>query len=456
MATTPLYFHPISLIVQYLTNLGVIAAGAQISTYVGGSVSTPVTTYTDATGTMANANPMVASSAGRPAGASGDPVAFWVPSGTSIHLLVQDAAGNTLVNMDNIPAVNDPSAAGGVLSSLANPAAGFGADLVANAVKSYAGVSYLRAEGVPASVSGQTLVAILEGATVVGDGLGGLYYWDGSNAGVDNGTTIINPTGNTGNGRWLRMGIPPLGAAVQLASAATTDLGAQASNVVQVTGTTTITSFGSSASLSRPLYFLQFTGNLNLTYNATSMILPGGHNFAARAGDAAIALYLGSGNWQILMYQRASGLPYGSQAFVKSIDQSLTSNTTLQNDTELVSDPMQAGGVYLVQLRLQLQGTGGTGQGWKVQPAFSGTLNGGSSGAGIQSANGTPAMVLGGPGTTFTAAAIGTATPDSLNIDFVMNIATLGTLQIQFAQNSSSANATAMKANSTMIVTRIN
>ena len=31
----------------------------------------------------------------------------------------------------------------------------------------------------------------------------GTYQWDQDSAAVANGTTIINPTGNTGNGRWI-------------------------------------------------------------------------------------------------------------------------------------------------------------------------------------------------------------------------------------------------------------
>lgn len=96
-----------------------------------------------------------------------------------------------------------------------------------------------------------------------------------------------------------------------LASAATTDLGTISSRNISITGTTTITSFGSAASTAFPLYFLTFAGALTLTYNATSLILPGAANILTRAGDTAIVLYLGSGNWQMITYQRASLLLTG-------------------------------------------------------------------------------------------------------------------------------------------------
>lgn len=94
-----------------------------------------------------------------------------------------------------------------------------------------------------------------------------------------------------------------------LASASTTNLGSLTSRNITITGTTTISSFGSSASTSYPVYRIKFSGILTLTYNAASMILPGSVNITTAANDAAVAIYLGSGNWQIVSYTRASGLP---------------------------------------------------------------------------------------------------------------------------------------------------
>lgn len=94
-----------------------------------------------------------------------------------------------------------------------------------------------------------------------------------------------------------------------IASATTTDLGTLAGNMAEVTGTTTITSFGSSASTDRPLFYVRFTGALTLTHNGTSLILPGSANITTVAGDAGLFEYLGSGNWRCLGYYRISGKP---------------------------------------------------------------------------------------------------------------------------------------------------
>lgn len=92
-----------------------------------------------------------------------------------------------------------------------------------------------------------------------------------------------------------------------IASAATTDIGAATGRFVHITGTTTITAFGTkTAGVERELIF---DGILTLTHNATSLILPGAANIVTAAGDAAIFVSEGSGNWRCLSYQRANGRP---------------------------------------------------------------------------------------------------------------------------------------------------
>lgn len=221
MAAT-LYLSPVSLIIQYLNNLGLLAAGGQVNTYVAGSVNTPATTYTDSTGIVPNANPMTLSSAARPAAASGAPVAFWTLGGVSLKLVVTDALGNQLVNLDGIQSINDLTVNTNALQALlANPASSggsgtgavAGADLVANAVKSYDVFADVRAANVPALASGQTLNIEIQGGTAVGDSLGGLFYWNGTSALADDGRNVLKTTGYAGNGRWIRLfplGVPQI------------------------------------------------------------------------------------------------------------------------------------------------------------------------------------------------------------------------------------------------------
>jgi hypothetical protein len=90
-----------------------------------------------------------------------------------------------------------------------------------------------------------------------------------------------------------------------IASAATTDIGAATGNYVVVTGTTTITALGTVQAGTRRI--VNFSGILTLTHNGTSLILPTTANITTAAGDTATFISLGSGNWVCTNYMRASG-----------------------------------------------------------------------------------------------------------------------------------------------------
>lgn len=98
-----------------------------------------------------------------------------------------------------------------------------------------------------------------------------------------------------------------LNAEQTLASATTTNLGNTGGNIISITGTTTITGLGSSASASNPFYITRFTGALTLTYNATNLIIPGAVNYTTTAGDVFMWKYEGSGNWRCVGYSLISG-----------------------------------------------------------------------------------------------------------------------------------------------------
>lgn len=191
MATT-LYISPIGLLIQQLSNLGAPLAGGLVNIYVAGSVNTPQATFTDSTGTSQNANPLVLNSAGREA-ASNAPVSVWVPSNTPHKMVLTDAAGNLLAGgacMDNLFGINDPI---GVLAAFAAPTSGSGADLIANAVRSYDVFASVRAANVPVLGSGQTLVIDIEGNALVNDGGGGLFLWSATSVLPDDNANTLKP-----------------------------------------------------------------------------------------------------------------------------------------------------------------------------------------------------------------------------------------------------------------------
>lgn len=89
-----------------------------------------------------------------------------------------------------------------------------------------------------------------------------------------------------------------------VASASTCDIGAATTLKVRITGTTGITSFGTSANRIR---FIRFAAALTLTHNGTSLILPTAANITTAAGDTCTAMSDASGNWRVTQYQLASG-----------------------------------------------------------------------------------------------------------------------------------------------------
>jgi hypothetical protein len=207
MATT-YYLSPITYILQQVfSNLGYMAAQGTAYIYSAGT-TTPATTYTDNTGLVANANPIVLSQAGRIVNSGQSaPVAVWAASGQVHKLIVFDTSGNQLIYLDNLALINDPGSSSSSLQTLlgtapSSAASPTGVALVANALMSFANIAAMRAYGAPSLTSGQTLIAAVQGGSTNADGLAALFYWNATSTATDNGLTIITPTG-VATGRWL-------------------------------------------------------------------------------------------------------------------------------------------------------------------------------------------------------------------------------------------------------------
>jgi hypothetical protein len=109
-----------------------------------------------------------------------------------------------------------------------------------------------------------------------------------------------------------------------IASAATTDLGAVEGLLHDITGTATITGFGTIRS--GIWKCVKFEGAAILTHNATSLILPGAQNIVTADGDVGIFMSEGSGNWRCLHYMKAAGGVLGP---VSGTEQATTSGTSI-------------------------------------------------------------------------------------------------------------------------------
>lgn len=139
------------------------------------------------------------------------------------------------------------------------------------------------------------------------------------------GNKLTNMAAGTGTGQTLQwQQLFDQGTETELASAATTDIGAQNTNFLQITGTTTITSFGTTY---RGPRFLRFASALILT-NSSTLVCPGGVNITTAAGDVAIVIpgaTTGTADkWVIAAYQTAASAVGGiaylavAQSFTKA------------------------------------------------------------------------------------------------------------------------------------------
>lgn len=184
-----------------------------------------------------------------------------------------------------------------------------------------------------------------------------------------------------------------MAAAADVASGATCNIGAAASEHVRITGTTTITAFDTvAAGIRRTGYF---SGALTLTHNATSLILPGGANITTAANDRFVALSLGSGNWIVLNYQKANGeavvggssgglgyvLSGGCGATSLSVDStnyyvgSITAGTTSTTEGLRKQYIPKAGTITVAELWWWAAGTVGSGEQIDVYLRINGTTD---------------------------------------------------------------------------------
>ena len=207
------YLLPISTILQFFTDQGVVLAGGKVYTYVAGT-TTPVATYTSSSLSVAQANPIILQSNGRMA----SPV--WVPGGVTVKMVLQDSNGNTISGgtIDNLQGINDPSylTAGGVGLALYPQTAAEIATSITPTYYQYPPYSWMRYGADATGVSDSTTAAnnaftaaAAAGNTQVITGYpGGLFKINGNlniqtdKCGFDGQGAYINNSGMTSGYLW--------------------------------------------------------------------------------------------------------------------------------------------------------------------------------------------------------------------------------------------------------------
>ena len=114
-----------------------------------------------------------------------------------------------------------------------------------------------------------------------------------------------------------------------VASAATTTIWATDGNFIHITGTTTITSFGT-AEQAGDERTIVFDGALTLTHNSTSLILPSGANITTAAGDTAIVRAETTANARVIAYLKKDGTAVvGATVATQAQMEAATNNTAM-------------------------------------------------------------------------------------------------------------------------------
>lgn len=113
-----------------------------------------------------------------------------------------------------------------------------------------------------------------------------------------------------------------------IASASTTNLETATGELVDVTGTTTITAITLSDGHRR---VVRFTGILTLTHGA-SLVLPGAANIITAAGDVAVFEGYASSVVRCVGYMRAAAVPY------RALSSVVTANTVVVTNSDAYAD----------------------------------------------------------------------------------------------------------------------
>ena len=132
-----------------------------------------------------------------------------------------------------------------------------------------------------------------------------------------------------------------------IASAGTISIGE--GGYFHVTGTTAITDIDFATAKNGRGAWLIFDGALTLTYNATTLTMPGSASITTVAGDVAYVVQDASDNAKVLFYQRADGTAVGAgSATSGTYTPTLTNTTNITSSTASTAQYMRVGSVVTV------------------------------------------------------------------------------------------------------------
>lgn len=339
-------------------------SGAKLEFFVSGT-STPLDTYSDNALSSANANPVVADSAGRFGDIFLQSADYKVVLKTSADVTVWTAdpvhggsanplfssisvkSGNyTVVAGDNGKLIPVTASATITITAAATLGSGFRVGIV----NAGAGIVTVARSSSDTFDAGQTSVKLAPGQ--------GIFV-------QPDGTSKLYTVGRDGRGK-----------GADIASASTLNLG-EDGHYFHVTGTTTIPAIEA-----RPTGWdieLEFDAALTLIHNATSLILPGAANITTAAGDVArFVSEADSGNWRCTSYLRAAVAPTATLYVTASANYNVAAgdnNRTIDFTTASVSALLGAAATLGAGFRVTLINSAASGD-VTIDPNSAETLDG--------------------------------------------------------------------------------
>lgn len=229
---------------QFFSSIGLPLSGGKIYTYQAGS-STPLATYTDNTGSVANANPIILGSDGRPS------TEIWLVYGYNYKFVLKDANDVTIQTYDNLY---------GIIGVAATSASAFTSGMImlwSGSIGSIPSGWYLcdGTNGTP-NLTDRFIIGAGSSYSVGGTGGVNSVTLTTSNMPAHSHTATVTDPGHTHSYQYSGAGQSNGGALGQ--ASATLATGTTASNTTGITVSNSTVGSGTSFSILNPYYALAY------------------------------------------------------------------------------------------------------------------------------------------------------------------------------------------------------
>lgn len=270
-------------VLQYDNSSGALYSGAVLKPYSAGT-STPINFAIDSVG-ASTVGSIVLNASGNPA-VSGNVVIPYVEEKYKLVLYPTQAAADAntgaIWTIDNIPISGD---FGGATQTISTSTALDAADQF-NHIEASGTITITMPDITGVGAGHVNTIRNAGTGTVTVDGDGAETINGAASIYLAPGDSVLMISGTTS---WAGMiSRAPYGdKGTAIASATTTNIWASTGELVHITGTTTITSLGT-ASRAGEVRVLIFDGAVQLTHNASTLVVPGGANYTTAADDIVV------------------------------------------------------------------------------------------------------------------------------------------------------------------------